>query len=462
MKIYVVLALGMLPLAVLTASSLFGRGSADSNAVAADAKGTLDLVALESVAKSAAESAEKEQPAVLRFIELEPFATSTLPAVTMGAAGERFKPVDKAWSELKKAQEACTELASIDRQPLEPKEKIEKMETFLAAHPLKELNGGEDLENYLRRWLRSNIKRQTAADVLDTIRKHYKNKRYRESLDGIEQISPGVLTASEQEELDQYKKKSVFVEYWKNLPSTTESAKTRFKALDHLLTNTPPAADAEDQNVLARKKDEVVQLQRRARVDDLFESPPSRLRELIEECGRILADDPDSKHQLRDGVIAWIENRIGALPPPSYPAVLQEAWDTDGKYLRGVFVKSNSSGSPMYKYWESAAAYRAKNAYDRSLYLSELKSEPAELTEVRICREFNSGRQKLLKKLDSERSWETFAKLCESLQKEVEDYRPNDQNKSSVSSTRKSSLSSSRKLAKEALDEWSTLGKLFK
>ena len=113
MKMLLVLALGIAPLAVLTASSLFGRGPAITGAVLDDVK-PVDLEEVADLAQAGADQAKKELALTQRLVDLEVF-TDTPPALAIDGAGDRWKPIDKAWSDLKKAYDACSRLTKVYR-----------------------------------------------------------------------------------------------------------------------------------------------------------------------------------------------------------------------------------------------------------------------------------------------------------------------------------------------------------
>ena len=461
MKLILVFALGIAPLAALTVSSLFGRGPAGAASAAHDPKGAPDLAAAKKLAKAGTSVADKEQAVVRRFADLEIFR-DTLPNFTANDGGERWKPVATAWSELKKAQDACAALAKLYAALPRPGGTIsleserDELAKYLETNPLAGLNGSGDLEGYLREKRDKAAERLSSTQLLTEVRAKFESKLYSDCLREIKRIQRDVLTATERSELEQLEKKSKFGEHWAVELAVQDSAKSRWMALEERVRTSPEPADTRDRDLLARKNEQIAQLKRWAKVDALFDPPgPSRLVDLAEDCRQILEDDPDARPRLRDGTKAWLEARITVKalnPPPN--ALVREAWGDKGLYLRGVFeVASKPEETTVrYKYWEDVKAKKERPGDYRSYYSIQFSKQPAKLTEVRVCEEFKEARQKLLKKIDSERSWHDFAEKCESLQAELENYKQRG----------KLSVAADLKLAQEVIGEWRTFGMLFK
>lgn len=458
MKQLLIVAIGCLPLAWLTTVNLVLWKSPTETVAATDDLPKLNVAEMTGRATSVERRANDDLPFVRGLISLEPFA-DTLAAIDPLNAPDRFKPIAKAWADYSRSQAAVLGATRIYRAKLKPADEAEKLKAYLTTTSLTGLRDGDAVEQWCQNRINLITEAERNAKSLDEIRRRFTAKQYDDVLKKIAALPEEILSASEKIEVERMRGKAAFGMHWQGWLEagtlTPSLARTRLARLSDLLKTNPLPVDDEDQAYIARREQEKADLTRKLRIDDLFDDPPNRLLDLVEECGRILDDDPKARVRLLDGWRRWIEARLIAKKPPKFHPDEKEAWEEGGRYRRGVF-KSSSRNKAMYLYWPDPETVSSK-AYETEIYLKQLKSEPDEMLEVRFCRRYNEQLAELMKRMDSRSTWEEFATACEDMQKELTDYYTRLQSKQRVVS-----FQSEGQLAREVLNEWPKLLRILK
>ena len=458
MKQLFLVAVGCLPLGWLTVSNVLPWQSPVESAVSAGERLKLDLVAIQSRATVAERKAAEELPFVRSLVTIEPF-TDTLQTIDATTVPDRYKRVAKSWQDYTRTHAAVGNLAKLYRIKSLPTEEVERLTAYLAGRPLTGLRSGEMMEQWCQQRIATLTEADRTAKALEEIRHLFAREQYDEVLKRLRMLREDVLSATERTEMERLRLKSTFGLHWKGNPDTEPNPRTRVTRLTELLKDSPLPIDEKDRGLLARREQEKADLVRRIRVDDLFDTPPARLLDLAEECGRILDDDPASRVRLQNGWKKWIEARLLIKSPPKYHPDEKEAWEEAGRYRRGVFKPSKFSdpvNGARYLYWANPTTVTSKQ-FDTEIYLKHLLAEPDEMLEVRLCRQYNEQLAVLLKKTDSQRGWEEFATSCDDMQKQLIDYYTKIQSKQKVVS-----FQTEGQLAREVVNEWSKVVRILR
>lgn len=432
MKQLLLVVLGCLPLGWFTVSSVVQSRTAVENTSIVDDRPKLDEAAMQSHAAALDRRAADDLPSIRNLVPLEPFS-ETPHALDGAALPDRFKPVATAWQQFLRSQAAVSNASRVYRggAKMQPAEEADRLKTYLAANSLAGLRGGESLEQWCQQKITTLTEIEQTGKSLEEIRRRFEAKQYDEVLKRIAMLRMEALTPADKADIERYRGKSVFGLHWQSADrelATAGQGDVRIAKLDDFLKRSPLPFDTEDQQLRDRREQERLDLTRKLRIDHLFKEPPELLADLLDECGRILDDDPKARPRLLEGWKAWMTSRIHTKESPKFHAKEQEAWQLDGKQIRGVFIASEKTPG-MYLYWTDPKKWEAGKSYDTEVYSSELKEEPADMLELRYCRQYAEHRADLLKKMDSKQEWESFSTSCSTMQKNLTDYYLKVQNK---------------------------------
>lgn len=458
MKQLLIVAIGCLPLAWLTAVNLVLWKAPPETVAASEERPRLNVAEMTARATSIDRRASDDLPFIRGLIALEPFADSLI-VIDPLSTPDRFKPVAKAWHDYGRSQAAVLGATRVYRLKLKPADEVEKLKAYLATSPLTGLRDGDAVDQWMQQRITLLTEAEQNSKSLDEIRRRFAARQYDDVLKKIATLPTEVLSAAEKSEVERMRGKAAFGLHWQGWMETgtltPALARTRLARLSEMLKTNPLPVDDEDQAYVARREQEKADLSRKLRIDDLFDDPPDRLLDLAEECGRILDDDPRARVRLLDGWRRWIEARLITKKPPKFHPDEKEAWEEGGRYRRGVF-KPSTRNKAMYLYWPDPETVSSK-AYETEIYLKQLKAEPDEMLEVRYCRKYNELLAELMRKIESRSAWEDFATSCEDMQQDLTDYYTRLQSKQRVVS-----FQSEGQLAREVLNEWPKLLRILK
>jgi hypothetical protein len=455
----VLLITGVLPLAVLTASSIFTNPAAVPSPSMSENRVELDLKAIESSAEEVKGNAESEEPLVTGIASLDVFGAEpkTVPIDSTDRLANLGKSVQKLTNACA-ALRAFADICAPKRGTSKTRVRDDLRNNFQQPKRLAGIAGAEELSELIENQLDELNQMLKYREALEKAEKAFANGQWKECKEILATLDAKGVGGVEQSRAKDLGAKAAFLLHWKDLPSADQPIKDRWRKLDDKLSSSPPAADADQAATLKQYRNETSALARRIKVDVLFASPPTGFRDLADECQRILADDPSARDRLREGVYGWIKSRMASKPKMNLPEVMKEAWTKSGGYLQGVFeaVPAVPQQETRFKYWSDVSKYRAGDGYENDLYLSMLRAEPVQPMEIQLTDQFNAELADLLKDVALKRRWESFAKHCEEWQKKITEYYAERQLKGGPLS-----FVTSRELAGEILSQWKIMDRLF-
>jgi hypothetical protein len=451
------LIVGLLPLGLLTIGSFLPAWSADPTLTQPENLSQLDLSKVQSAADEADKQTDAEVPLVADLVGIDVFGAGALPKGTPSDPADRFAAVAIRLQRLADARDALRAYAEVYASQPKPSESEErkKLEAFRTKTPLDKIGGARNLQDVIQARIERLDLAITSRNALEKAKQSFGMQQYDDCKKALQTLNTDGLSEQDQRLAKVLKARAEFFWHWRPVPEADQPIKLRWKQLDNLLRSSPLPADDDQIDYLAKRRAEVTALGRRIRVDGLFDDPPGRVRDLAEDCQRILIDDPQSKDRIRAGVERWITSRLLKKPIFSTPEIVEEAWMKDGRYLQGVFEKvpGDDPDKSWYKFWGSVARYQAAQAFENQIYRSELRVEPARPLDVRLTNEFNAQRRELLRDIGSKGRWESFALQCESWQKQIEEYYLARQPPAG-----RLSFQSARDLTREVLAQWKLVG----
>jgi hypothetical protein len=453
----VLLIIGMLPLAVLTASSLLTSPAAPQSQSVSENRQELDLKAIESSAEDVKRNAESEEPLVTRIASLDVLGAE--PKAIPIDSTDRLANVGKGVQKLTDACAALRAFAAIyasQRSTSETRVRDDLKNNFQQPKRLAGIAGAAELSDLIEERIDQLNQTLKYREALEKAEKAFASGQWEDCKKTLATLDAKGVAGEEQSRAKDLGARVAFLLHWKDLPSADQPIKERWRKLDDMLSSSPPPAGADQADFRKQRQDEATALARRIKIDDLFASPPARFRDLAEECQRILAVDPSARDRLREGVYGWIKGRLASKPKVDIPEVVKEAWTKNGSYLQGVFEAVPAAPDPWFKYWSDVSKYRAGGSYEHDIYLSMLRAEPAQPLESRLTDLFNAQLAELLKDVALKRRWESFATQCDDWQKKITEYYSGRQLQGG-----RLSFVTSRELAGEILSQWKIMDRLF-
>jgi hypothetical protein len=435
MKPFLILIAGLLPLGGLTAHSLWllMTGASDARGSDGAAAVAVDPNASKSAASSALAECGATQEVLGQLENIDLYDVRSLPALT-AQAPDSFSQVVAAWTPIHNVGDAWTELSQIYPKPKDDKaEKDEKalkteneaLQNYLKSPAFKGLTNADELSDVLQARI------DEIANVLDSrvalvqAQKLFEDRNYSDCLKRLDAIRIEALPASDRSQPEMLRKRAKFRGHWARHESQGEATARTRAELQRLVEESPEPATSDDREFLERKQNDLQAIDAKLRLADLFnaDKSPLTLDGLLDGGDKLLADHPSTADEVQRKFREWLVKQFPKRKRLDFDPLLQEAWTKGGLYKSGVFQTGNQPDAPAvwFKYWETPAGYRTKKPF-LQIYLSELEAAPAGMTEVRLLDEYEAGRAALLKKVHSRTSWDTFSKLCESLQEEADKY----------------------------------------
>ena len=460
MKQLLVVIIGCMPLGWLTASNVLRWRAPVDSAVSAAERPKLDLPAIRERAVKAERAAADDLPFVHSLVALEPF-TDAPKVIDPATVEARFKPVAVAWQDFTKSQTAVVGASELYRSKMAASDEVKKLTRYLEGRPVSGLRDGNSIEQWCKDRIDLLNRTELTASALKQIRQFFASNQYAEVVKRIEALPEDGVTPADKADVARILAKSKFGLHWQGAGEsgllTPLKARTRVAKLSELLKKSPLPVDEDDQAIITRFEQEKADRLLKLRVDDLFDAPPKKLFDLVEDSVRILDDDPESQPRLQSGLKGWIATRLQTKLPPEYHPNMKEVWYKGAeKYRRGAFELSAVSTEPMYKYWNEPT--KANKSHDLAIYLRELKGAPEDMLDRRLCRQYNEILAGLLKELGSQTAWEGFAKSCEEMQKQLVDYYAKIPSKPNNTV----SFQAEGQLAREVIDQWSKVARILK
>jgi hypothetical protein len=452
----VFLIVGVLPLAVLTASSFFGNPAVPQPQLASENPPELDPKKLETSVDEAKQNAETEEPFVtgIAFLDVfgaEPKAIPIDPTDRLAKLGARLQNLVDACGLLRAYADICTQ-----RKPSDASVRDQLKSTFQQPKTRAALANAEELRTLIDERVDELDRTLAYREGFKKAEKAFADGQLEDCRKTLAALDAKDVPADDQSSAKALSKKVAFLLHWKDVPSGDQPIRDRRRKLDELVRTSPPPEGTEQDDFLKRRREDALSFARQIRVGDRFASPPASFRELAEDCQRILAEDPASRDRLRDGVLGWIKARLTAKPKVAISDIVKEAWTKDHRYLQGVF-EAVPSENHLFKYWSKVAEFQNNQPYEHDLYLSDLLAEPVRPLEMRLTDQFNGQLAELLKDVSVQGRWESFAKQCSEWQKQITEYYSKRQLQGGPLS-----FNSSRELAEEILSQWKFMDRLFK
>jgi len=129
-------------------------------------------------------------------------------------------------------------------------------------------------------------------------------------------------------------------------------------------------------------------------------------------------DNAEVNEKARQCLKGWLKKGIVEKPlRRTIDPDIKEAEKNDGTLYLGIF--ENSVG--YLKYWRNKEDHRDPRAY-QPIRPEELVRKPSPLTPVTSVSKYADARDNLLRDFETLENWNTFAQVCEKLQKEIDDY----------------------------------------
>jgi hypothetical protein len=454
----VLLIIGLLPLAVLTASSFFANPAAAPPSPVENRQEP-DLKALESRVEEVKGNAETEEPLVTGVASLDVFGTE-LKAIPIDST-DRFANLGKSVQKLTNACAALRAFADICAQQQgksETRLRDDLKNNLQQPKRLAGIAGAEELSDLIDNRIDQLNRKLKYREALEKAEKAFANGQWEDCQKALATLDAQGVASEEQDRAKNLGARAAFHLHWKELPSADQPIKDRSRKLEDMLSSSPPPASPDQVEFRKKRQEEAAALGRTIKVDNLFATPPTQFRELAEECQRTLADDPLARDRLREGVNGWIKSRMASKPKVNIPEGVKEAWAKNGEYWQGIFeaVPATASQDQWFKYWSDVSKYREGGNYQHDIYLSMLRAAPEQPLEIQLTDQFNAELANLLKDVSLRRRWEDFAKHCEDWQKNITEYYSKRQLKDGPLS-----FVTPRELAGEILSQWKIMDRLF-
>lgn len=455
MRSIVILFVGCVPLAVLTAWSFVELGSVDGRPAPQNV--IAGVPAQTELAEKVRAQLEREKPLSDELAETDLLAGEAIPTLDALPADSSFKPVADAWPQWTGAHQLVTEYLRVARLA-ETAELEDLKDVGLRLQALKEKcrtsppKGSEPFVTLLDRRI-ADLKQQVvqrerqleAATLLDRARAAFKDEQYGQCVafcNDLLSSYAAVMDASTAEKVGILRERARF---WADagrlvlLLGEADTPARRIAVLESFLNkySDPASRTATEQRVLEKCRRQLDELkdqlaaeeQDRAAarlIDELGESLPARFDDRLENTVRIVRKYPTDavKLQLRTSVEQWLrefvpEKQIRELP------LLEEAETSRREIIRGFFKEVKApDGTPVgYKRYPTYAQYLNPVAEVGTYRKAELIAGPAPSVPRRCVTRYGELRERLLEKPDRREMWVEFAALCETLQAELNEYR---------------------------------------
>jgi hypothetical protein len=140
---------------------------------------------------------------------------------------------------------------------------------------------------------------------------------------------------------------------------------------------------------------------------------------------REASGDQGAKVRVRSQVKNWL--RVTGLPETQLPECLlgrEEAVTKNGRRLIGYFyLPDGPKGLVQWRYWASSEGRKPRPRGDEQIAQEDFAESPAEPRYVRLARESNDLRQKLIRANGSKAEWQSGGTDLQRMQKDLTAYR---------------------------------------
>jgi hypothetical protein len=511
MKIVLALAAGVLPLLVATVANFAGVFAAPP--VAADfALLAPDVIAEgQTAADTALSRAAADAKLVALLHRLNEFAPDALPPMPPAGASTRWGEVLQQWSLVESAHHSVRQYVAVlseappgenpvaaGETPGAMKARLEQSKTRLAVFKrrldetlvqisLQPAQGktwlvdhasgikrriDEQLANADDRLREIDAHRSHAAK-LELARARFSQNKYAECLAElaglpVERGAPGGVFREEAaalaNEAEELQARAAFWKYWSEwdtLPIAKEKTRDALTAFQARRKDAPAAFGDPERGHLVKMDARIEDLNRQVAIDEFLQEPKTRIGEWAFGAERIARNDPQARLLLRAKFKDWLIARLPEKRAAAKPSLLREALLVkEQRLLSGVFRPGSAPSVTnrdlvWFKYYETPELAQNSPAQYRTVYLSTLTFPPGTPADVRCVQEFNEQRQKLAKAVERRSEWEAFAKLCDRLSREMDEYAALGGQAASLN------FEDEVKLAGEVLDEWNQVAQLL-
>jgi hypothetical protein len=423
---FLIVLLAILPLGVLASMNLLGalkKGDAAPEPVLAvkESHPAVTPAEREKLAVETAREAANIRPAVEQLEKFDLFGREVLEDAPTFPENSPFEQTVKSWGALKQAEKLTVEVGAVFRPVTKAGDELNAVESALKNPLLESVQGAGHVRDQLLERKRTLADRKATDLKVKEVHVAFKNGHFADSLRLIADIPVTELSADEARGLQEIERVSKFKEHWKNLPTSLETPRSRFKKLEELMNKSPDPVGKTEEDFIAEQKAHLTTAETAVMIDEFFAAPPQDLRDLVEGCENLVQRDPKTQQRLGLEIKKHLKSRLTAKKAMPLPDGIQEARKKDGgEYLYGVF-KSLGGLKPAYRYYKTLADYKSSAGYT-TLYLIDFDGPPGPARDVMAAKSYNEKRQDLTLHLDVKQKWTEFESSCTSWQKLVDEY----------------------------------------
>jgi len=464
MKPLLILILSCLPLGALTVSTFVELGSGgDEPAARPEANGSQEVVARADAVRA---GVEVRGPLIRALSEAELFAADPIPALKKAADAGGLKPLDSSWSRWVRARQAVSgvleaeQLATAVRRDLpqlqEAFDRLDELKTqyeeLLQEEDAAAPHQSERLLHILRQRhaaLEIEIARlrrqQEAAALVQQARDAFRPEHYRQCVDLCGQTLQqydDVLDASIIVNLQKLRLRAVFrddLELLYKLRAEAASPKQNAdllraflaKYFDHELRTDSELAvlkKCEDDLDTLEAQIKAANVRREAGVliERLHQNPPATFPQRVADAWRIAEQYPvaEIRTQLREDVLTWLAECIPEKRLEE-PEAIREARSKQGEVIRGFFAPDRDIEGRMigYKCYPTQQELIRPRGVVGTYPTEMLLGPPGESLPRQCVTQFNTARDRLLKRPTDKQLWTDLARQCDELQAQLDQYR---------------------------------------
>ncbi len=513
MKPLVILLLGCLPLAVVTANSFVELGSIDEQLGRADPAWSPDQLP-DPPERAAAERAREAR--VAADLGRTDLFADAVPAVLEDLPKEsRFHGLEESWGRWEASREMVAEFARLERErspcsadaiartPLEDVEAARRTLSELKAdceasraryEALKERFGDspargaerfltlvDERVGELERRIEACDRRAEAASLLADARAAFRPSGYGECVSLCDRLLAeyaSALGASAAEKVHVLRRRAQFRADAEHLFSQLDGAPLdrRQALLESFLgkyADRPRATDSERQvcetcaerlrDVQARLEAEAAERAARALIQDLHRDLPTAFDDRLRGTVRIVDRYPSDsvKIALRGNAKQWLAEFLPEKQIAEPPG-LEEAETTRHEILRGYFVPHVGPDGTLlgYKRYPTLEARNDPGFTVGTYRKEEFLVPPGDSVPKRCVERYNQARSRLIDDPSRRASWVELADLCRSLEAELRAYRAKE---GAAREAPELSFADEERFARELLDgaAWADMETLF-
>lgn len=488
MKSLLVLLLGSLPLAILTAHSFLelrsiGEAPSASAQASARASDAAELAAIPS-------QVQADKPMGDQLVATDLLKSEAIPGLNDLAAGSSFAPLKDSWAAWLNARQlvgrtADTRPAAETANGDQLQEQLRSLQQLKADYDTSRPAGSEAVVSLLNRRIESLQRRlgqaateREADSALAKARDEFLPARYGRCVSLCDQwlakysgLDPAVTA-----KMRLLRDRAHFLDAYEQMRAqfrTADSLASQQGIVANFLArhSDRPSPTPKERQLIQQCRGALAQLQSRLQghalnrqaadaVRALVAKPPPGIAERFQAAAQLCKEYPTEAvaQSLRDAARAWLAELFADKQLADQPGLL-EAETRQGQVLRGFFRKSTAPDGSLigYRHFTSYQQYRDPTAQVGTYGKDDL-ALPGVPVPQQCLSQYRRLRGDLLSQPGRKENWESMAATCERLDARLSDYR-----KKPGSSSEPLSFQAEARMASEVLAAplWSSVETLF-